>query len=511
MYHTGNDPDQLKYIGIGFTSEGLEGGKADTGYRFPQNGGICYYQYGHGGGITTDAKNGTAIENNGTYVGETWVTLKTVIDATGDGSSFTVEFFLDDVSITAGGPQTIARSIEDINYAGIGSYGTNGGDSPVGSIVDNFILAEVVIDETLPIVDAGDNWVAWSGKTLQLDATVVNNNAATDLTYQWTANPGGLDTNTDGTDDHLNIVFSDPTDEDTTVTITKVSGPDPFLIDGRFEHNQINDGSWDSKPDPSWIDGQYVLGIPGVWEVVSSGAGVQDPDTEDWTSGSPYEGENCMIASSYVGEDSGLSQILSSTLEADTDYQISLMVGNPFSNMAIDPTGAAGNYRVELVAGGVVVDSVSGPAPANDTWAAATTLSYNSGAAPAQLGQTLEIRILAEAYGGSDGITDGIDLCFDDVKFTINGALTHMTPPTDDMLSFTLLLAVNNVGSGKPDEVDTVTIKLYDDACKAALGEGLATIDVTDFDGDCITNLADFAVIAIAWLDDYELTEPAAR
>jgi hypothetical protein len=36
-------------------------------------------------------------------------------------------------------------------------------------------------------------------------------------------------------------------------------------------------------------------------------------------------------------------------------------------------------------------------------------------------------------------------------------------------------------------------------------------IDPTDFDENCTTNFADFAVLAITWLDDYALTGPVAK
>jgi len=56
-----------------------------------------------------------------------------------------------------------------------------------------------------------------------------------------------------------------------------------------------------------------------------------------------------------------------------------------------------------------------------------------------------------------------------------------------------------------------MTIDVYDDACLAAKAAGLAVIDPTDFDENCITNFADFAVMATTWLDDYTLTGPAVK
>ena len=79
---------------------------------------------------------------------------------------------------------------------------------------------------------------------------------------------------------------------------------------------------------------------------------------------------------------------------------------------------------------------------------------------------------------------------------------------SDDPVAVKLTLAVTLEG------VDTVsgtmTIDVYDDACKASSGNG-HEYAATDFDGDCITTLGDFAVMAEAWLVDYTLTEPVEK
>jgi len=83
------------------------------------------------------------------------------------------------------------------------------------------------------------------------------------------------------------------------------------------------------------------------------------------------------------------------------------------------------------------------------------------------------------------------------------------TAPTGDATVVTLTLAVTL--PGKDPVKDSMTIDVYDDACLAALDLGLAVIDPTDLDENCITNFVDFALLATTWLDDYTLTEPAAK
>ena len=58
---------------------------------------------------------------------------------------------------------------------------------------------------------------------------------------------------------------------------------------------------------------------------------------------------------------------------------------------------------------------------------------------------------------------------------------------------------------------DSMTIDVYDDACLAAIGKGLAANNPTDLDGDCVTGLADFAVLAEKWLSDNGLAVPQPK
>jgi hypothetical protein len=86
--------------------------------------------------------------------------------------------------------------------------------------------------------------------------------------------------------------------------------------------------------------------------------------------------------------------------------------------------------------------------------------------------------------------------------------------PVPEPYVVTLTLAVNNAGN-QPDEAvrDTMTIDVYDDACEAAKAAGLATkfLDPGNFDGNCINDFRDIAVLISTWLVDYTLTEPIAE
>jgi hypothetical protein len=93
---------------------------------------------------------------------------------------------------------------------------------------------------------------------------------------------------------------------------------------------------------------------------------------------------------------------------------------------------------------------------------------------------------------------------------TENASVTiTKTAPTGDVTVIMMTLAVTL--EGENPVTDSMTIDVYDDACVAALDLGLATIDTTDLDGNCITAFPDFAVMAATWLDDYALTEAVAK
>jgi hypothetical protein len=81
-----------------------------------------------------------------------------------------------------------------------------------------------------------------------------------------------------------------------------------------------------------------------------------------------------------------------------------------------------------------------------------------------------------------------------------------ITKATDNPSVVTLTLAVNNEGSGKYDVIDTMTIDVYDDACKAANADGTLEYDSSDFNRDCITNFEDVVEMVAAWLIDYTAT-----
>ena len=94
---------------------------------------------------------------------------------------------------------------------------------------------------------------------------------------------------------------------------------------------------------------------------------------------------------------------------------------------------------------------------------------------------------------------DGVEFSPD--AYAENPTVT-ITKATDNPSSVTLTITVND---GTDPLIGTMTIDVYDDACKASIGSGRA-LNPGDIDGDCITNLKDLAILAETWLLDTRTT-----
>jgi len=84
-----------------------------------------------------------------------------------------------------------------------------------------------------------------------------------------------------------------------------------------------------------------------------------------------------------------------------------------------------------------------------------------------------------------------------------------ITRATDNPSVVTLTLAVESeTGLQK----DTMTIDVYDDACKMTRAvKGAAVDSPTDLNKDCVTDILDFAGLASQWLSDIRLSAPVAK
>ena len=124
---------------------------------------------------------------------------------------------------------------------------------------------------------------------------------------------------------------------------------------------------------------------------------------------------------------------------------------------------------------------------------------------PVELDATVQDGVTVVSYAWNANPADGVAFSATDIE---DPTVTITKEASGDAVTVTLTLTVND--GVDPPVTNTMKIDVYDDACKAAVGSG-AELDPGDFNGNCITDLDDLAVMALAWLEDHSLTEPAIK
>ncbi|MCF7974606.1 MAG: discoidin domain-containing protein [Phycisphaerae bacterium] len=137
-----------RWVAIGFKNRALaSAGASSAADRFVGGAGIAWMLWRKGGDtgdptpdiqIFAGPDTGNAMTDDNRMIGDYTLphTLQIILDTTGDGSSFTADFWVDGASVS-NGPQTISQAITQINYVGFGNAG-NIGDI----VIDNFLFME---------------------------------------------------------------------------------------------------------------------------------------------------------------------------------------------------------------------------------------------------------------------------------------------------------------------------------------------------------------------------------
>ena len=355
--------------------------------------------------------------------------------------------------------------------------------SPAGDMIEGDVFM-FTNDGPPSIIDMGDDMITWSEQAVQLDPNVVDDGSSP-LTYRWSAVPDE------------GVEFSDPNIKSPTVTITKdlslisivnAGFEDPVLIDGDYDWSLDNQG-WGYFANSGYI---------GSW----------NPGAGDYGGIAP-KGQNVGWANPNDGVPGGFAQVLTETLAAETTYTLTVEVGNT-------PGYYWSGYKVQLLTGGTEGDS--GDSYANpitggtliaqddntliiaDNTFKTSTVTHTSGSevSDPNVGLPIQIRLLAI------GPDYNYEVDFDNVKLSSDPP----PPVSSNATTVTLTLAVNDETNPTP-VTDTMTIDVYNTACMASrFGLGGAEDNPGDLDGDCDTDLEDFAAIAAIWLNVTGLDEP---
>jgi hypothetical protein len=145
-----------------------------------------------------------------------------------------------------------------------------------------------------------------------------------------------------------------------------------------------------------------------------------------------------LIGGQNLNHSGDLFQALGATLQADTTYTLTVFVGHSIGSTP-DP------YRASLeAAGGVILASDTTLNPPNDSFLL-DTITFNSGASPAQLGQALTVRL------SGTGSTPNSTVWFDDVQLSATTTVSSSAPePASIVLSGMALIAVGLLKRFRP-------------------------------------------------------------
>ena len=201
--------------------------------------------------------------------------------------------------------------------------------------------------------------------------------------------------------------------DEQAITIDNPGFEDPVLDE--------DDYTWGDVPGWTLVGGE-ATGIEGsgVWNVTSS----------DFNPGIAPEGENVLFTE-YLPEGiaKGVAQVLTETFAADTDYTLTVEIGNSWYYYF-------SGYSVQLLAGGVVI------AEDNDTlwpkyykWATSIIHYTYDSADSALVGQPLEIRLLnLELDKDNPPADEVVGVEFDNVKLSYGPPEARNPLPADGAL-----------------------------------------------------------------------------
>lgn len=119
-----------------------------------------------------------------------------------------------------------------------------------------------------------------------------------------------------------------------------------------------------------------------------------------------------------------------------------------------------------------------------------------------QLDAAVQADVTVSSYSWSASPADGVVFSATDVE----DPTVTITKATENPSTVVVTLTVDD--GENPPVSSSVSINVYDDACKATIAKGLNAANPTDLNGDCTTNLADFAELAAKWLDGGILASP---
>lgn len=196
----------------------------------------------------------------------------------------------------------------------------------------------------------------------------------------------------------------------------------------------IEDEVFTFETPPSWQLYDPSGLIPGNPNLETSYPGVWNPSSAFYPEEAP-EGEN--IGAIFLNQSPGsgvvgLSQTLSNTLEANTQYTLQVEVGNPGSDLFAGFPG----YAVQLLAGDTVVAEDNNTLDIAEGSFSTSTIVYNTSIDEPNLEQPLQIRLLNTLEN------NGLEVNFDDVELSTASISEAIPVPESNFITSLLLLGI---------------------------------------------------------------------
>ncbi|MEO1529037.1 MAG: PEP-CTERM sorting domain-containing protein [Planctomycetota bacterium] len=198
----------------------------------------------------------------------------------------------------------------------------------------------------------------------------------------------------------------------------------------------INPGFEDTSGQSTF--NEFTFGMPAGWDfydpngiIGSSGVfvGTLLPNGTEFFNDTAPEGDRVSILfnSSREGDgEYGFEQTLDATLQADSDYRLTVEVGNIASGFATNGTffnlDEFPGYRVDLLAGGQVLASDLNSLTIDEGEFALATIDFRAGADHALIGEALGIRLVSLneiPSGFTQATSPDLEVDFDDVRLSV--------------------------------------------------------------------------------------------
>lgn len=188
-------------------------------------------------------------------------------------------------------------------------------------------------------------------------------------------------------------------------------------------------------------DPNGIIPGPGIFP------GTLEPNGVDFFNGPAPEGDRVAILfnSSREGDgEYGFEQTLATVLEPNTNYTLTVEVGNIASGVATNGTffnlDEFPGYRVDLLAGGVVLAQDDNSLSIPEAEFATSTVSFSTAASHAQFGQPLGIRLVnlnVIPDGFDQASSPDLEVDFDNVQLNVTAI-----PEPGGMVFLTLVVVI---------------------------------------------------------------------